>query len=240
MDAYYRLARRLGRPAARTLSVAVAAALLVAAPACAQEGGEEEGQQGQQQQQQQQARQQQFQEMQQLQRQIQQIQQRLSQVQQQAMQDSAIRRARIDLEQSIRAAMAQVNPDVTKMEDSLNVLQQKMNEARQNQDTATIRSVMEAGRPLSQQWRRLQDSVMQRDSLQQMVEAYNQRLQDAMAAINDSVPALIQRRDSLRQVMQSRVQEMRGGGMPGGGQGGGQQGGGQQGGGGGGGGGGQR
>lgn len=216
MDAYQRHAR----PAARILAAAVAAVLVTVSPVHAQQGGGQQGQPDQQQLQQAQ----QFQEVQQLQQQIRQIQERLGQVQDSAMKDSVIQTKFMQLQETVRDAMAQLDPQVVQKEDSLNALQRRMNEARQNQDTTQMREIMRAGQPLSQEMNRLRDSVTQRDSIDQRMQQLRQELQEEMATINDSVPALIQQRDSLMQRLQTLARELRGqqqapqgGGMPGGG-----------------------
>lgn len=219
MDAYHRLAR----PAARTLTAALAAALVAVAPAHAQQGGGGQGQADQQQLQQAQ----QFQEVQRLQQQVRQIQQRLGEIQDSAMQDSAIQKKYMALQETVRDAMEELDAQVVQKEDSLNALQRRLNEARQNQDTAAVREVVQAGRPLSQELNQLRDSVMQRDSLSERAQQLRQELEEKMASINDSVPTLIQRRDSLMQRLQQLAQQLRGqqqvpqgqggGGMPGGG-----------------------
>lgn len=227
MDVHRRLARRLARPVTRSLTVVAAVALVAATPACAQEegGDQEEEMQATQEQTQQ------VQEVQQLQQQIQQIQQRLSQIQQQAMQDSAIQEDYTELQETVRAAMAQLDPEAGAKEDSLTSLQQQMAQAQQDQDTARMQGLMSEGRALSTELNQLRDSVMQRDSLQETVDQLRADLEEEMTAINDSVPEMMARRDSLMQRLQELASQLRGQGMPGGGgpppPGGGGQGGGQ-------------
>lgn len=213
MDVHRRLARRLGRPVTRSLTVVAAVALVAATPACAQEegGGEEEEMQPTQEQTQQ------VQEVQRLQQEIQQLQQRLSQIQQQAMQDSGIQEDYTELQETVRAAMTQLDPEAGAKEDSLTSLQQQMSQAQQEQDTARMQGLMTEGQALSRELNQLRDSVMQRDSLQEIVEDLRADLEAEMTSINDSVPTMMARRDSLMQRLQQLADQLRGQGMPGGG-----------------------
>ena len=183
------------------LATALGLAILVgAAPVHAQQG--EQGQQGQQMQR--------FQEMQQLQQELRQVQKQLRGIQQQAFQDSTIQRKRIELGQTVRSAMSQLDSEAIAKEDSLNAIQRRLQTAQQNQDTAQLRGLMSKGRQYSQELNQLRDSVMQRDSIAESAEQLRQELIDKMVEINPEAEELIARRDSLMRQLRQMTQQMRG------------------------------
>lgn len=193
--------------AARAAGLASAlglAILVVAAPVHAQQG--DQGQQMQQ-----------MQKMQQMQQELQQVQKQLRGIRQKALQDSSIREQRLALQETVRGAMTEIDPDLASKEDTLNALQRRLRQAQQSQDTAQLRSLMTRGRQVQQQVQAVRDTVLQRDSIANQLEQFRQDLNDKMVEIDPNAAELIERRDSIvRQFRQMRQQMMgaRQGGNP--------------------------
>lgn len=186
----------------------LAALLLAAAPAAAQQGGGQ--QQGQMQQ-----------EAQQLRQEIQQINQQLRQVQQQALQDSALQARQLELQEMIGAAARDEDPEYSEKEDRLNEIQREMQQAQQEQDTTQLRSLMMEGQQLRQDVNQTQQQIIQRDSIQQQIETFQDRMEQKMIEIDPEAEQLLERRDSLVSEFRQATGQGQGGQQPSGDDGGG-------------------
>lgn len=181
------------------LATALGLAILVGAvPVRAQQG--DQGQQGQQ-----------MQQMQQLQQDLRQVQKQLRGIRQKALQDSSIQEKRMALQETVRGAMAEIDPDLPTKEDTLNALQRRLRQAQQSQDTARLRSLMSRGRRVQQEVQKVRDSVLQRDSIANQLEQFREDLNDKMVEIDPGAEELIQRRDSIMQQFRQMRQQMMGG-----------------------------
>lgn len=177
------------------IATALGLALLVgAAPIDAQQG-----QQGQQ-----------FQEMQKMQQELRSVQKQLRGIRQQALQDSAIQEQQMALQQTVRSAITQLDPNFPAKEDTLNSIQRKLQQAQQSQDTAQLRSLMSRGRRVQQQVQRLQDSVTQRDSISDQIDSFRNDLINKMTEIDPQAEELIEQRDSIMKRLRQMTQQMRG------------------------------
>jgi uncharacterized coiled-coil DUF342 family protein len=182
------------------IAAALGLAILVgAAPVHAQQGEQGQGEQMQQ-----------FQQMQQMQQELQQIRKQLRSIRQKALQDSSIRDDRMALEETVRGAMTQLDPNYTDKEDTLNAIQRRLQQAQQNQDTAQLRSLMSRGRQVQQQVQRLQDSVTQRDSIAEQLDSFRDDLISKMIEIDPQAEELMDRRDSIMNQLRQMSQQMRG------------------------------
>lgn len=195
----------------RALASGVCAGLLTllvaAAPAAAQGGGQGQGQMS---------------EMQQLRQQIQKIDQQLRKIRQQALQDSALQAKQLELQEMIGSAAREADPQYKKKEDRLNEIQKKMQKAQQNQDTAQMRSLMMEGQKLQRDVSRTQRKVVQRDSIDAEIQAFQEQMQKKMVEIDPQAEELLDRRDSLVQKYRAARGGMGQGQQGGGGGGGGQ------------------
>lgn len=195
--------RSFRRLAGRVAGIAAAfglALLVGAAPVHAQQG--EQGQQNPQMQQ--------FQQMQQMQQELQTIQQQLQGIQQQAFEDTTIQRKRIELGETVRSAMTELDPDAVAKEDTLNSIQRQLQEAQQSQDTAQVRGLMSRGRQVSQELNQLRDSVMQRDSIADAAEQLREELIEKMVEIDPEAEELIEQRDSIMEELRAMSQQLEG------------------------------
>lgn len=129
---------------------------------------------------------------------LQEIQQELAPIQQQAFQDSAVRRMARSLDQDLRAAMEEADPQTRQRITRLSSISQEARQARAESDTARMQRLMAESRRLQQRLQQTRNQVLdQEGELQDQYEAFREKLEEAMIELNPEAEELLRQRDSL-------------------------------------------
>lgn len=172
---------RLSRIAGLTAILAVAATLSAPSAAWAQGGG-----QGQ------------------MLREFRQVRSQLQKIRQQALQDSALQAQREELTAYLRSEMKSLDDSTSARVDRMMELQDTLRAAQQAQDTAAARSAAQELQKLQKATSQARKKVMARPAVRKRIQTFRQAVQAQMREISPKADSLMQVRDSL-------MAELRGG-----------------------------
>ncbi len=137
--------------------------------------------------------------------------QQLNKIRKRAMQDSALLAQRQEVFDYVLSEMRSLDDSTAARVDRLTTLQEELQTAQQEQDTAAARGAVKELKKLQRALGPAQKKVMKRPAVQKRMKAFQQALQEQMSEIDP-------RADSLRNVVDSISSQLQGGmGGPGGG-----------------------
>lgn len=137
--------------------------------------------------------------------------QQLNKIRKRAMQDSALLAQRQEVFDYVLSEMRSLDDSTAARVDRLTTLQEELQTAQQEQDTAAARGAVKELKKLQRALGPAQKKVMKRPAVQKRMKAFQQSLQEQMSEIDP-------RADSLQSVVDSLSSQLQGGmGGPGGG-----------------------
>ena len=128
--------------------------------------------------------------------------QKVIQLRQQALQDSAMQEEQFALQQEIEQKMNDIDSTTSTRNDRMNQIKQSFQQARQDQDTAKIRSLMTEYQTLSQQNQQTQMQAMQDKAIAADLDTFRTDLIKKMNDIDPSADSLISRLEALQTKLQ--------------------------------------
>lgn len=129
---------------------------------------------------------------------LQTLQQQLGALQQQALQtDTALQQKQVALEETIEAAMVEVDPRVERVTARLDTLRDEAVAAEAAQDTAGILALMQEAQQIQMTLEQAQEAAMERPEVSDAVEAFRGDLLVAMARLDPEAESLVARFEGL-------------------------------------------
>jgi hypothetical protein len=137
-----------------------------------------------------------------IQQEMREVGQKVIQLRQQALQDSVIQEEQFTLQQEIEQKMNDIDSATSTRNDRMNQIKQSFQQARQNQDTAKIRSLMTEYQTLGQKNQQTQMQAMQDKAIAADLDTFRTDLIKKMNDIDPSADSLISRLEALQATLQ--------------------------------------
>jgi hypothetical protein len=125
------------------------------------------------------------------------LQQRLGGIQQQAMQDTTLQRDYAALDAMIEQGMTAAEPQLVQHRSRLDAIRGEMSAAQQAGDEPKFQALLQEGTALQGRLQKVQQDTMQREDVQQKMNALRDRMVARMTQIDPQTPALVQRVDAI-------------------------------------------
>ena len=139
---------------------------------------------------------------------LQQIQAQLQPIQEQVLADPEIQAEQAALGEEIQSAMTQADPSVPRHMARLQELAGAAEAAQSEQDQAKMTEIIEEAQGLEMQLQQAQQQALQRPEIAPRIDAFQEKVESRMLAVNPEAGALMERLDELQtQLMAMMVQQ---------------------------------
>lgn len=129
---------------------------------------------------------------------LQQVAQQLAGIQQRAMQDPELQEVQAATEETVIAAMTELDPEAQEKIDRMEELQGDLQTAQEEGDQQEIGSLLQEQRQLQQSLQQTQVRAMQQEEVAASIESFRESLLAAMMEVDPAAAELLQRQEELQ------------------------------------------
>lgn len=134
---------------------------------------------------------------------VQEIQGQLMELREEAMKDEKLQREEAELQQTVTAAMREIDPRVEEKLARSSEIQQEMRTAQEEGDQQKVGALIQEAQAIETDLRAAQERVMAHQEVQEAVESFREGLFDRMRELDPEADGLIRRAEELTQKLQA-------------------------------------
>lgn len=129
---------------------------------------------------------------------LQQVNRQLAGIQQRAMQDPELQQEQADTEETVIAAMTELDPEAQEKIDRIEELQGEVRAAQEEGDQQEIGSLLQEQRQLQQSLQQTQARAMRQEDVAASIESFRESLVAAMMEVDPQTEELLERQEELQ------------------------------------------